>query len=69
MEEFFSFYYNEQSYLEAYFLCAGCRYLSSGMRIPDVAVAFRVGIETARQAIHLTCLVIWEELSPIYMKV
>ncbi|KAH9362001.1 hypothetical protein HPB48_014940 [Haemaphysalis longicornis] len=44
------------------------RYLSSGMRIPDVAMAFRVGKETARQAIHLTCLVLWEELSPIYMK-
>lgn len=46
-----------------------CRYLSSGMRIPDVAMAFRVGKGTARQAIHLNCLMLWEELTPIYMKV
>ncbi|KAK8772045.1 hypothetical protein V5799_024710, partial [Amblyomma americanum] len=44
------------------------RYLSSGMLIKDAAMAFRVGIETARRAIHLTCTVLWEVLAPIYMK-
>ncbi|KAK8766619.1 hypothetical protein V5799_006600, partial [Amblyomma americanum] len=44
------------------------RYLSSGMPIPDVAMAFRIGIETAREAIHLTCQVLWDVLSPLYMK-
>lgn len=27
-----------------------------------------VGIETAREAIHLTCQVLWDVLSPLYMK-
>ncbi|KAH7938904.1 hypothetical protein HPB52_002192 [Rhipicephalus sanguineus] len=44
------------------------RHLASGMSIPDVAMAFRVGIETARLAIHCTCRVLWEVLSPLYMK-
>ncbi|XP_070392388.1 uncharacterized protein [Dermacentor albipictus] len=44
------------------------RYLSSGMLVRDVAMAFRVGLETARKAIHLTCNVLWEVLSPVYMK-
>ncbi|KAH7934091.1 hypothetical protein HPB49_021424 [Dermacentor silvarum] len=44
------------------------RYLSSGMLIRDAAMAFRVGLETAREAIHLTCSVLWEVLSPVYMK-
>ncbi|CAN7944090.1 unnamed protein product [Ixodes hexagonus] len=44
------------------------RFLSSGMLIRDVAMAFRVGFETAREAIHLTCQVLWEVLSPVFMK-
>ncbi|KAH7951316.1 hypothetical protein HPB52_007742 [Rhipicephalus sanguineus] len=44
------------------------RYLASGMAILDVAMAFRVGIETARVAIHCTCRVLWDVLSPLYMK-
>lgn len=44
------------------------RYLASGMSIPDVAMAFRVGVETARLAIHCTCRVLWRVLSPLYMK-
>ncbi|KAH7937599.1 hypothetical protein HPB49_013541 [Dermacentor silvarum] len=44
-------------------------YLSSGMLIRDAAMAFRVGLETAREAIHLTCSVLWEVLSPMYMKI
>ncbi|KAG0416307.1 hypothetical protein HPB47_006523 [Ixodes persulcatus] len=44
------------------------RYLSSEMQIQDVAMTFRVGIETAREAIHLICEVLWEELSPHFIK-
>ncbi|KAH8022724.1 hypothetical protein HPB51_002727 [Rhipicephalus microplus] len=43
------------------------RYLSSGMLVRDAAMAFRVGIETARNIIHETCTVLWEVLSPEYM--
>lgn len=45
------------------------RYLSSGMEFKDVAMAYRVGIETAREAIHLTCGVLWDRLKDLYMKV
>ncbi|KAK8761825.1 hypothetical protein V5799_026905 [Amblyomma americanum] len=31
-------------------------------------MAFRIGIEAAREAIHLTCQVLWDVLSPLYMK-
>ncbi|KAH8009219.1 hypothetical protein HPB51_013127 [Rhipicephalus microplus] len=44
------------------------RYLSSGMLGRDAAMAFRVGIETARNIIHETCTVLWEVLAPEYMK-
>ncbi|XP_064479041.1 uncharacterized protein LOC135392252 [Ornithodoros turicata] len=44
------------------------RYLSSGIDFKDVAMAYRVGIETAREAIHLTCGVLWEKLKDLYMK-
>ncbi|XP_064462155.1 uncharacterized protein LOC135372477 [Ornithodoros turicata] len=44
------------------------RYLSCGDPIQDIALSYRVGIETAREAIHLTCRVIWDTLSPLYMK-
>ncbi|KAH8009114.1 hypothetical protein HPB51_010312 [Rhipicephalus microplus] len=44
------------------------RYLSSCMLLRDAALAFRVGIETARNIIHETCAVLWEVLSPEYMK-
>ncbi|KAM7303439.1 protein ANTAGONIST OF LIKE HETEROCHROMATIN PROTEIN 1-like [Ixodes scapularis] len=33
----------------------------------DIAMEFRVGLETAREAIHLTCQVLWEELAFRYM--
>lgn len=49
--------------------CALCRYISSGNAIMDIAKDFRVGLETAREAIHLTLRVLWEELEPRYMKV
>lgn len=45
------------------------RYLSSGMLIKDAAMAFRLGTQTARWASHLTHKVLWEVLTPIYMKV
>ncbi|KAK8760887.1 hypothetical protein V5799_027847 [Amblyomma americanum] len=32
-------------------------------------MAFRIGVETEREAIHLTCQVLWDVLSPLYMKV
>ncbi|CAN8023217.1 unnamed protein product [Ixodes persulcatus] len=44
------------------------RYLSSGNPIMDIAMEFRVGLETACEAIHLTCQVLWEKLAPRYMK-
>ncbi|CAN8017166.1 unnamed protein product [Ixodes persulcatus] len=43
------------------------RYLSSGDPVKDVALAFRVGISTARAAIVDTCKSLWERLRPIYM--
>ncbi|XP_064472498.1 uncharacterized protein LOC135386956 [Ornithodoros turicata] len=44
------------------------RYLISGSSIMDIAKEFRVGLETAREAVHLTCEVLWQDLSPHYMK-
>ncbi|XP_064475737.1 uncharacterized protein LOC135389632 [Ornithodoros turicata] len=44
------------------------RYLSSGIDFKDIAMAYRVGIETAREAIHLTCGVLWAKLKDLYMK-
>ncbi|KAL1439360.1 hypothetical protein MTO96_010373 [Rhipicephalus appendiculatus] len=44
------------------------RFLLSGMLVRDAAMAFRVGIETARSIIRETCTVLWEVLSPQYMK-
>ncbi|KAL3253145.1 hypothetical protein MRX96_054657 [Rhipicephalus microplus] len=44
------------------------RYLSSGMLVRDAAMAFRVGMKTARNIIHETCTVLWEVLAPEYMK-
>ncbi|KAL3212593.1 hypothetical protein MRX96_008003 [Rhipicephalus microplus] len=44
------------------------RHLSSGMLVRDAAMAFLVGIETAWNIIHETCTVLWEVLSPEYMK-
>ncbi|KAH7933303.1 hypothetical protein HPB49_011259 [Dermacentor silvarum] len=42
-------------------------YPSSSMLVRDAAMAFRVRLETAREAVHLTCSVLWEVLSPVYM--
>ncbi|XP_064469243.1 uncharacterized protein LOC135383875 [Ornithodoros turicata] len=44
------------------------RFLSSGMQIKDIALAYLVGLETAREAIHLTCKVLWSTLQPLVMK-
>ncbi|KAH6938216.1 hypothetical protein HPB50_007802 [Hyalomma asiaticum] len=44
------------------------RHLSSGMLVRDAAMAFRVGIETARTIIIETCTVLWNVLSPLCMK-
>ncbi|XP_065297969.1 uncharacterized protein [Dermacentor albipictus] len=43
------------------------RYLPPGTLVRDAALS-RVGLETARKAIHLTCNVLREVLSPVYMK-
>nr|XP_037272462.1 protein ANTAGONIST OF LIKE HETEROCHROMATIN PROTEIN 1-like [Rhipicephalus microplus] len=43
-------------------------YLASGQDIPSVALAYRVGIETARLCIHETCEAIWERLKDHVMK-
>ncbi|XP_064466875.1 uncharacterized protein LOC135378005 [Ornithodoros turicata] len=44
------------------------RYLSSAMDLKDVAMAYRMGLETAREAILLTCTALWEILKERYMK-
>ncbi|KAL1423702.1 hypothetical protein MTO96_020863 [Rhipicephalus appendiculatus] len=44
-------------------------YLASGQDIKDVALAYRVGFETARQCIHFCCQVIWKRLKGQFMKV
>lgn len=49
------------------FLC--CSYLASGLDICNVALAYRVGIETARRSIHVTCRAIWARLKDHFMKV
>ncbi|KAM7289538.1 protein ANTAGONIST OF LIKE HETEROCHROMATIN PROTEIN 1-like [Ixodes scapularis] len=43
-------------------------YLASGQDVKDVALAYRVGLETARLAVHETCRALWARLCPIYMK-
>nr|XP_037270205.1 uncharacterized protein LOC119161795 [Rhipicephalus microplus] len=43
-------------------------YLASGQDIPSVALAYRVGIETARLCIDETCEAIWERLKDHVMK-
>ncbi|KAL1437656.1 hypothetical protein MTO96_048737 [Rhipicephalus appendiculatus] len=40
----------------------------TGNAIIDIAKDFRVGLETAREAIHLTLQVLWDDLTPQYMK-
>ncbi|XP_075540151.1 uncharacterized protein LOC142575073 [Dermacentor variabilis] len=44
-------------------------YLASGQEIKDVALAYRVGVETARLCIHLCCRSIWVRLKDHFMKV
>ncbi|KAH9360751.1 hypothetical protein HPB48_020230 [Haemaphysalis longicornis] len=48
----------------------GCStsYLASGQDICSVALAYRVGVETARTSIHLTCRAIWARLKDHFMK-
>ncbi|KAH6945286.1 hypothetical protein HPB50_007748 [Hyalomma asiaticum] len=43
-------------------------YLASGQEICQVALAYRVGVETARQCIHGTCRAIWANLKDHYMQ-
>ncbi|KAL1426724.1 hypothetical protein MTO96_018039 [Rhipicephalus appendiculatus] len=43
------------------------RYLSSGDLVQDIALAFRVGISTARMAVKVTCRALWKRLQPLYM--
>ncbi|XP_077531209.1 uncharacterized protein LOC144143314 [Haemaphysalis longicornis] len=50
-------------------LAIALSYLASGQDIKDVALAYRVGIETARMAVHDTCRAIWAHLKDKYMKV
>ncbi|KAL3246333.1 hypothetical protein MRX96_057715 [Rhipicephalus microplus] len=45
------------------------RYLSSGDLIQDIALAFRVGIFTARMALKVTCHALWIRLQPLYMPI
>nr|XP_037280909.1 protein ANTAGONIST OF LIKE HETEROCHROMATIN PROTEIN 1-like [Rhipicephalus microplus] len=44
-------------------------YLASGLDICNVALAYPVGIETARRSIHLICRAIWARLKDHFMKV
>ncbi|KAL3194427.1 hypothetical protein MRX96_016219 [Rhipicephalus microplus] len=44
-------------------------YLASGLDICNVALAYRVGIETARRSIHVTCRAIWARLKDHFMKI
>ncbi|XP_077557325.1 uncharacterized protein LOC144172513 [Haemaphysalis longicornis] len=50
-------------------LAIALSYLASGQDNKDVALAYRVGIETARMAVHDTCRAIWAHLKDKYMKV
>ncbi|KAH6928054.1 hypothetical protein HPB50_011007 [Hyalomma asiaticum] len=43
------------------------RYLSSGALMQDIALSFRVGISTAREAVQETCVALWSRLKPMYM--
>ncbi|KAL3222167.1 hypothetical protein MRX96_028904 [Rhipicephalus microplus] len=43
------------------------RYLSSGALMQDIALSFRVGISTAREAVQETCAALWSRLKPLYM--
>ncbi|KAL1483730.1 hypothetical protein MTO96_033004 [Rhipicephalus appendiculatus] len=49
-------------------LAIALSYLASGQDIPTVALAYRVGIETARLCILETCQAIWERLNDHVMK-
>ncbi|XP_065301479.1 uncharacterized protein [Dermacentor albipictus] len=49
-------------------LAIALSYLASGQDIKDVALAYRVGIETARLCIHVACRAIWARLKDHYMK-
>ncbi|XP_077511023.1 uncharacterized protein LOC144121599 [Amblyomma americanum] len=49
-------------------LAIALSYLASGQDICNVALAFRVGIETARRCIHETCRAIWERLKDHFMQ-
>ncbi|XP_064464983.1 uncharacterized protein LOC135376409 [Ornithodoros turicata] len=37
------------------------------MAFKDIAMAYRVGIETSREAVHLTCVALWNRLKDLHM--
>ncbi|KAL3177248.1 hypothetical protein MRX96_009935 [Rhipicephalus microplus] len=43
------------------------RHLSSGALMQDIALPFRVGISTAREAVQETCAALWSRLKSLYM--
>ncbi|XP_077507599.1 uncharacterized protein LOC144118568 [Amblyomma americanum] len=49
-------------------LAIALSYLASGQDISNVALVYRVGIETARQCIHAACRAIWEQLKDHFMQ-
>ncbi|KAH6940342.1 hypothetical protein HPB50_026947 [Hyalomma asiaticum] len=49
-------------------LAIALSYLASGQDVPSVALAYRVGIETARLCLHLTCRALWARLKDHVMK-
>ncbi|KAH7965504.1 hypothetical protein HPB49_008490 [Dermacentor silvarum] len=49
-------------------LAIALSYLASGQEIPSIALAYRVGIETARLCIHLSCRTLWARLKDHVMK-
>ncbi|XP_031358737.1 uncharacterized protein LOC116182701 [Photinus pyralis] len=44
------------------------QYLSQGTSMQVLAWNFNVGVTTVHKIIHETCVVIWDQLSPIYLK-
>ncbi|XP_077492061.1 uncharacterized protein LOC144102756, partial [Amblyomma americanum] len=49
-------------------LAIALSYLASGQDICNVALAFRVGVETARRCIHAACRAIWRRLKDLFMR-
>ncbi|KAM7298205.1 hypothetical protein ISCGN_018817 [Ixodes scapularis] len=61
--------FEEVSLMALQFGCSTAASVSSKpCEIKDVALLYRVGLETARQAVHVTCRVLWERLHQLFMK-